>query len=400
VVIETHPVQYHAPVYQALARGHGIPVIAVYGSDFSVAGYRDREFGSRFAWDTDLLSGYTPYFLSRVAEGGAAGWDQVSARGLSGLLKHLSAAAVLLVGYSPRFYQHSAWEAWKKGLPLLFRGETTDHARGRGAVKHWLRDRFLVWLYRHCSALLYVGQRSLQHYQRLGSPADKLYFSPYCVDLTAFRPAEVDRGQFRLAARAELGLAEGSLAVLFSGKLVPRKAPDLLVQAVRSLPAETRERVVVLCLGDGELREPLRDLAGAEPSVAIRFLGFQNQHAMSRFYHAADLLALPSREGETWGLVVNEALHHGLPCVVSDRVGCAPDLVEPGVTGEVFPAESEQALGEALQRGLRLAGGPDVRETCRRRASNYTVEAAAAGIARAYQAVIPTGVGAGAGHDR
>src|SRR5438445_5111187 len=70
-IIETHPVQYHAPVYRAVQR-LGVPITVVYGSDFSVAGYRDREFGARFAWDTDLLSGYSARFLTQVATGGAA----------------------------------------------------------------------------------------------------------------------------------------------------------------------------------------------------------------------------------------------------------------------------------------------------------------------------------------
>ena len=72
VVIETHPVQYHAPVYRELQKSCGIPVTAIYGSDFSVAGYRDREFGATFAWDTDLLAGYTSVFLERVAAGGGS----------------------------------------------------------------------------------------------------------------------------------------------------------------------------------------------------------------------------------------------------------------------------------------------------------------------------------------
>ncbi|HEY0304994.1 MAG TPA: hypothetical protein VGC44_08470, partial [Longimicrobiales bacterium] len=70
-VIETHPIQYHAPVYRELQANFGITVSAIYASDFSVAGYVDTEFGVSFAWDTDLLSGYEHQFLTRVAHGGA-----------------------------------------------------------------------------------------------------------------------------------------------------------------------------------------------------------------------------------------------------------------------------------------------------------------------------------------
>src|SRR5262249_36019572 len=105
VVVETHPVQYHAPVYRALQRDHGVPVTAGYGSDFSVVGFCDPEFGTHFAWDTDLLSGYSSVFLSRVESGGARTASEVSARSLFSVLQNLAPRAVLLVGYSPRFYQ-------------------------------------------------------------------------------------------------------------------------------------------------------------------------------------------------------------------------------------------------------------------------------------------------------
>jgi glycosyltransferase involved in cell wall biosynthesis len=129
-----------------------------------------------------------------------------------------------------------------------------------------------------------------------------------------------------------------------------------------------------------ELKEKAKSLGIPDPV----FVGFQNQTQLSRFYHAADLLVLPSRHSETWGLVVNEALHHGVPCVVSSAAGCAIDLVKPGETGEVFEAGSSTALSAALERARPLIGQLGVREACRAHVSNYSVEAAATGIAAAF----------------
>jgi glycosyltransferase involved in cell wall biosynthesis len=97
---------------------------------------------------------------------------------------------------------------------------------------------------------------------------------------------------------------------------------------------------------------------------------------------------LPSRDSETWGLVVNEALHHGLPCVVSRAVGCAPDLIDSAVTGEIAEPNSVQSLADAILRALPLTNCPEFRRQCRTRVSSYTVERAAEGIVRAYQAVV------------
>src|SRR5205823_4855522 len=103
VVVETHPIQYRAPVYRALQQRFQVPVTVIYGSDFSVAGYYDPEFRSKFAWDTDLLSGYGHLFLSTVNAGGGRTYETVSTGGLSGALRSLAPRAILLAGYSPRF---------------------------------------------------------------------------------------------------------------------------------------------------------------------------------------------------------------------------------------------------------------------------------------------------------
>ena len=388
-IVETHPVQYHAPVYRELQKTWGIPVTAIYGSDFSVAGYRDREFGATFAWDTDLLSGYSSIFLDRVADGGAGSDAEVTTHGLREALRRAKPDAVMVLGYNPRFHRQAFFSARRLGCPILFRGETTDHAQSRGALKSWAREKALRWLYQRCAKLLYVGQRSLEHYRRYGCPADKLVFSPYCVDVTPFQYDEAARGRSRAATRSTLGVRGDKKVIVFSGKLSMRKGPDLLLRAIKQLPAETRDRMVVVFLGSGELQQALQALAKQSPAVSVHFLGFQNQTQLSPYYHAADLLALPSVVSETWGLVVNDALHHGLPCLVSTAVGCAPDLVESGVTGEVFATGSEASLADAIVKALPLTESNEVRVKCREKVGGYTIEKAAEGIARAYSAVVP-----------
>jgi glycosyltransferase involved in cell wall biosynthesis len=389
-VIETHPVQYHAPVYRSVQQDFDIPVTAIYGSDFSVAGYEDREFQTKFAWDSDLLSGYTSVFLSRVARGATASDTKVKTLGLREALMKLQPKTILLPGYSPRFYQVAFFDAHRTRKPLLFRGETTDHARARSGLKIWLRDRALRWLYKRCARLLYIGRRSKAHFLRLGVPESKLIVSPYCVDVAPFQSEEADRDRLRAPVRQHLQIRDSDVAVLFSGKLSGRKGPDLLVSAMKSIEKTVRERLVLLFVGDGELRNALAVAVGQTPAVRSHFFGFQNQTQLSRCYHAADLLALPSVSSETWGLVVNEALHHGVPCVVSDAVGCAPDLVTENETGAVCETASQASLAAALERALKLVHRPEVRAACRRRVASYSVRRAAEGIAQAYREVVNT----------
>jgi glycosyltransferase involved in cell wall biosynthesis len=90
-------------------------------------------------------------------------------------------------------------------------------------------------------------------------------------------------------------------------------------------------------------------ISTGSPSVLPRasFTGFLNQTEISRAYVAADCLVLPSDHGETWGLVVNEALASGLPCLVSDACGCAEDLAGPQFS---FPLGDVGVLATKLEK--------------------------------------------------
>src|SRR4029077_4332550 len=125
----------------------------------------------------------------------------------------------------------------RSGKPLLFRGETTDHSRERSRLKSVVRDQALRKLYRRCAKLLYVGQRSAEHFERLGFPRESLIFSPYCVDASVFECDEAARSKHRSGIRQKIGAAENDTVLLFSGKLSHRKGPDLIVDALGQLPS-------------------------------------------------------------------------------------------------------------------------------------------------------------------
>ena len=79
----------------------------------------------------------------------------------------------------------------------------------------------------------------------------------------------------------------------------------------------------------------------------MKFLGLLGPVELAARYRSATCLVLPSHS-EPWGLVVNEALHHGCPVVVSDRCGCLPELVIEGVTGFSFPDSDAAELASRL----------------------------------------------------
>ena len=373
IVIETHPVQYRVPIYRMLQEKFHIPVTVIYGSDFSIKEYRDKEFNESFAWDTDLLSGYAHIFLTK--------------NDIEKILTDLKPGVVMITGYSPGFHRIALDKASQLRYPLIFRSETTDHAIKRSPIKNILRDIALKNIYKKCTHLLYIGKRSYEHFLRLGVAKDKLIFSPYCVDSTYLIQNEREQKKACSLVRNNLKIKENEIVILFSGKLSKRKNPNLLLKAVKKIMKNGQINISVIFLGNGKEINKLKKLAEKPPRVNAYFVGFKNQKELTHYYNASDLLVLPSLYGETWGLVVNEALQHGIPCVVSEAVGCGPDLVEPGLTGETFRTGSVSDLDKALTKAFKLINKPFVRKSCLKKAESYSVQKAARGIEEAYNSV-------------
>ena len=128
-----------------------------------------------------------------------------------------------------------------------------------------------------------------------------------------------------------------------------------LLEAVGRLPAEVRAQASVLVAGDGELRAEC-ERAARELDVTAVFAGFLNQSRLPDAYAAADVLVLPSDAGETWGLVVNEAMASGRPAAVSRAVGCCADLIREGETGHAFDLGDCRGLAALLERYIREPG--------------------------------------------
>ena len=379
--------QYHAPVYRKVAE-MGVPVEIVYGSDFSVRGYRDREFGASFAWDRDL----TEQMKCRFLEPEAGSYEEVTGKGIGQALDEIRPKAALLCGYSHPFDRKAFGECREKGIPILLRAETTDHAVKRSWLKNRLRDWKLRVIYRECALVLPIGTRSRQHYRRLGVPEDKMVDSPYGVDEDAFLWDEAARMRLRAEQRTRMrigdrgeGIEGGTQWILFSGKLVWRKGPDLLVEAVGRLRKEGQEVGIVFC-GSGEMEGELKRRC-AELKIPAVFPGFVNQSGLSAIYHACDLFCLPSREGETWGLVVNEALLHGLPVVVSEAVGCAPDLVRSDECGAIFESGKVESCVEGLKKVFREGFQSERRQKCREVVATFSTQFAARGIVEAVERI-------------
>ena len=379
-ILSTHPIQYQVPLWQALARDGRVPFEVWYVSDHGTRVSHDREFGQAFSWDLPTLSGYPSRFLESVA-----GDKPVTFRGwrlkqsLRPLLEASGARALWIQGWHVGAYWQAVVGARGARVPVWMRGESND-LRPSPPMKKVVKTIVLGWLFSRVDQFLYIGQANRRLYKNYGVPDSKLHFAPYAIDNERFARQAAELQPERLAIRESWGIPQNAFCVLYCGKLIPKKHPASIVEAARLLRQSGRiAQVHPLFVGSGELEGELREACSVAQTPAT-FAGFLNQREISKAYVAADCLALPSDTGETWGLVVNEALASGLPCVSSRQAGCTEDLVARHWPGRTFDYWDVAGLASAIYDAWKT--GRDTKE--RMAVADYSYEATCNEVVRLY----------------
>jgi len=318
-IVSTHPIQYNAPLFGALARsGTILPRVFYTWSQTARAAVTDVEFGRQIVWDIPLLEGYEYEFVENVAR--RPGTDHFFGLRNPSLLRAIT-------DWKPQALLVVTWNSWshlramahfKGRIPVLFRGDSTlidPRSRWRAA----LRRMALHLVYRNVDVALAVGANNHDYFRWCGLSERQIVLAPHAVDTMRFGADDDVHRARALAWRRDLSIPEDARVLLFAGKLIEKKAPELLLEAFLRSGADGH----LVFVGDGRLEAELRARAAGRSDV--HFLPFQNQQAMPAVYRLGDVLVLPSRgPGETWGLAMNEALACGCLLIASDRVGRAP----------------------------------------------------------------------------
>lgn len=374
-VLTTHPIQYYGPLFRELARRVDLDVLFAHRASPEEQGRAG--FGHAFDWDIDITGGYAHSFLVNTARRpGADAFLGCDTPEIGERLRKGGYDALLLTGWGSKTYIQGLLAAKRLRLPVVVRGDShlgTPRSPARAALKACLYPTFL----RMFDAAAYVGARSRAYYAHFRYPAERLFFSPHCIDTARF--ADGATPEARESLRSRLGIGATTPVALLAGKLIARKRPFDLVAAAaacraRGIPVE------IMVAGSGPLEEALA-AAAARADVPMHRLGFCNQSQLPQAYAAADCLVLAS-DIETWGLVANESLACNRPIVVSDACGCVPDLTQDPLAGRSFRMGDPDALTDALTRVITMTRSDAPRALARR----YGLSAAADGIEAALQA--------------
>jgi glycosyltransferase involved in cell wall biosynthesis len=343
-IVTSHPIQYQAPLFRALAERVDLHVCFAHRA--TADDQSEAEFGVPFQWDVDLTSGFSNNFLANVSSRpGITRFEGCDTPDVGEQIASRHFDATLVYGWHLKTYIQTAQSCRKLGVPVIARTDSYLHTLRPLPLRIAKAAYYPVFL-RRFDYFAPTGHHAVDYLTHYYVPPRKMKVVPYCIDVEWFTKSARAARQVRARVRAEWGVTNGDTALLFSGKLVPRKRPTDLLNACRLL-GNRGIAATAIFVGAGPLERELREYAAVK-NIPAKFLGFKNQSQMPECYSAADILVLPSAV-DTWGLVVNEAFACGLPAIVSDKVGCAPDMIREDLTGRVFPMGDSQRLAGAIE---------------------------------------------------
>jgi glycosyltransferase involved in cell wall biosynthesis len=389
-IISTHPIQYNAPLFQELAKLPSIKIKVFYTWYNEKGNKYDPGFGKHIEWDIPLLNGYDYTFVKNSSrKPGSDHYNGIKNPSLVSEIEKWDPDNILIYGWN--FQSHLQVMRYFKGkIPILFRGDSTlldyDFQSLHDLITHYrslltrnksqitnhksqitnllsslfsflkfsLRRIYLTHIYLNIDKAFYVGTHNKIYYLTHGLKEDQLIYMPHAVENEFFSHDDPGFKESALEWRRSLGIADTDFVVLFAGKFEPKKNPELLVNAIISLNelspplGEIKRGLHLILVGNGILEQNLLLLYREKPY--IHFLPFQNQSRMPVVYRLANVFCLPSKgPGESWGLAVNEAMASGVAVIVSDKAGCAIDLVENGKNGFIFKSSDQKDLASKLK---------------------------------------------------
>ena len=388
-ILISHPVQYFSPLFRRLAEQPEIDLTVLYCSLQGAAIMNDPGFGVSFAWDIPLLEGYCYKVLRNFWPGRLKGFFSCINPGVATELSKGGYDAAIMFGWGSLATWMAFAGARSARTPWMIYGDNISiYETSRRGWRQALRKGLLRILFGGTGAFLASGAFNRKFYELYRVPAERCFDVPFAVDVSRFSHRARQARQHRNETRAKLGIPQDKVVFLFVGKLLNRKRPQDLVEAVKRVQG-VAPNAAALLVGEGVLRPILEERIGRY-GAQTWLAGFRNQSELPEMYGMADALVLPS-SSDPKPLVVNEAMACGLPVIVSDRTGVwgPGDIVRDGENGFVYPCGDISTLADSVRR---LTNDADLRLRMGRRSyeiiQDFTYEKCTGGILKALESVV------------
>jgi len=369
-IISSHPIQYYAPWFKYMSSILDVHVF--YMQESKKQGSAKGEFGTSFEWDVDLLEGYKYTFLKNTSKNpGVNNFKGCDVPEIYSTLKKGQFDAVLVMGWYLKGFLQAITACKIYKIPLLVRGDSKLDSSNSG-LKKIIKKIFYPLFFKFFDVFLYVGEKNKEYLEYFGVPKTKLVFCPHFINQSFFSQNINNFNKAELIK--EMNLREYSFKLLFVGKFINKKRPLDILKALKTLENDVVD-FELLFVGSGDLEDELKTFCKSHTNLSVHFLGFMNQSQLPQIYGLSDALILPSQI-ETWGLVVNEAFALNTPAVVSADVGCGPDLIRSGLTGEVFECGNINDLVKKIKLISKYSKSETSKKEIQKKNKIYSIEVA------------------------
>ena len=229
------------------------------------------------------------------------------------------------------------WYLKLRKIPFAFQCEGGFPGDGKTGLKEKYKHALIS------GATLYRAPLNMKncYFSPYGAPESKIVHYPFASFYQGDILKKPKTAEEKQAIRKELGISEEKVIVSV-GAIIPRKAHDVLIKAVKDLP-----KTVGIYIISGPATPKLQALVDGFGLTNVHFVNFMPKDQLWRYYQMADFLAVPTRY-DTWGLFVNEAMANGLPVITTNRAAAGLELIEDGVNGFLVNTEDVEGLAEKI----------------------------------------------------
>lgn len=273
------------------------------------------------------ISNFTPVFLKK----GTIEEKKINLKILKYVIKNSDLLVFTNYSYFTEMFALIVTKILRKKYILQIDGGIISHNES------FLKNKLKKFLISNAYCYLSPSKESdnfLIYYGALKEKINRYYFTSLYKNDIIEHPVE---NKDKQKAKKDLMIKENKI-ILSVGQFIYRKGFDWMIDAYKNLDKE----IGIYIIGGAATQEYL-DLKNKYKMDNLHFIDFMNKNEILKWYRAADLFVLPTRE-DIWGLVINEALAQGLPTVTTDKCIAGLELIVNKKNGFIVKCEDEESL--------------------------------------------------------
>ena len=212
---------------------------------------------------------------------------------------------------------------------IFIRDEVHRFSKNRTYLNYLFNYFFYQIIDKFIDVYLAIGTQNKKYYIKNRVSKKKIVMVPYTVNNHFFHKKEkINKYEIKNSKK---------IIFMFAAKLIYNKGTDLLLKSIKILSKypNLSLKTEFLIIGDGEMKNDLKEFSKKNNLKNVRFFPFQDQKNLTKFYQKSDVFILPSRI-EPWGLAINEAMSAENAIIASNQAGAAYDLVKKNKNGFTF----------------------------------------------------------------